>query len=287
MPNRNTEYEEFVKSVMESLLQAQGLATVKVEHDISITGISGVDHQIDVYWEYRLGGITHKVAIDCKNYKSRVKKEKVQAMKGVVDDVPGMRGIIVTTAGFQSGAITYAKAHGLGLKIIRQAIEADYAGRIREIEINFTFRGANVRSVQIKVDKEWFERHRTPELESVVNTLSLAETSLEMLAVEDRAAQTRSSFRELVNSLPLTGKVPGSLYSHRFDWTDSYLVIPGKPGLKIALIELQFQIGESTSSMVLGHRLSQTLIRDAVAGTLLFVDEHGTFSGDVDEEIGQ
>lgn len=61
------EYERFVRDIIEALLRAQGLETVKVEHDVQIRGLSR-SHQVDVYWEYRLGGVLHRVIINCKRY---------------------------------------------------------------------------------------------------------------------------------------------------------------------------------------------------------------------------
>jgi hypothetical protein len=72
-----TEFELFVKAIYEEVLTLEGFNTVKVEHNISLFGQSGRQaHQIDVYWEFKLAGVTHKVAIECKEYKNNVPMEK-------------------------------------------------------------------------------------------------------------------------------------------------------------------------------------------------------------------
>jgi len=40
------------------------LKTIVVRHDVRLKGRSGQEYQIDVYWEYKIAGVTHKVAIE-------------------------------------------------------------------------------------------------------------------------------------------------------------------------------------------------------------------------------
>ena len=53
-------------------------------------------HEIDVWVRFLRYGIECKWIIECKLWNKRVSKEKVMALKGVVDDVGADRGIIVT-----------------------------------------------------------------------------------------------------------------------------------------------------------------------------------------------
>lgn len=53
MANKNTEYEFFVKGMSEKILKADGIKNVEVQHDVLVRGISGQEHQIDVYWEFK------------------------------------------------------------------------------------------------------------------------------------------------------------------------------------------------------------------------------------------
>src|SRR6266568_5276166 len=102
---KSADYERFIPQGHAVPLSAQfsGFTDVKVEHNKKIRGLSGQDHQIDAYWE-------HRVAIDCKNYNRRVEKGHVQAMMGVPGNVPGLRGVLVTSRGFQKGARKRANA---------------------------------------------------------------------------------------------------------------------------------------------------------------------------------
>ncbi|WP_431605167.1 restriction endonuclease [Acinetobacter johnsonii] len=42
--------------------------------------------------------------IECKNWKTNIPKEKVLALRSIVEDIGAHRGFIVSNKGFQSGA---------------------------------------------------------------------------------------------------------------------------------------------------------------------------------------
>ena len=117
--NPNTEYERFTQYVYQQLVNMDVARATKVQHDVKLEGRSGQKHQIDVYWEYEIARNKHRVAIECKNYNRAVTKEKVCAFKGVLDDLNGVNGIMVTRVGYQKGAKEYAQEYGISLKELR------------------------------------------------------------------------------------------------------------------------------------------------------------------------
>jgi hypothetical protein len=64
-----------------------------------------VDHKVDVWVVFTKFGFETKWIIECKYWNSNVPKEKVLALKSIVDDIGADRGIIISKTGFQSGAI--------------------------------------------------------------------------------------------------------------------------------------------------------------------------------------
>lgn len=132
------EYELLTQAVYKAILAKEGAETIDVRHNVSIVGRSGVEHQVDVYWEFRQAGVTHKVLIECKNYASNLTLEKARNFFAVLYDVGNCNGIMVTKTGYQSGVSDFCKFYGMGLKILRKPIDDDWKGRIKEIHINFT-----------------------------------------------------------------------------------------------------------------------------------------------------
>ena len=61
------DYEKLVKKIYEDILALEGVENIEVKHNEKVNGKSGVEHQIDVFWEYRYADVTHKVLIECKH----------------------------------------------------------------------------------------------------------------------------------------------------------------------------------------------------------------------------
>ena len=148
--NPNTEYELFTQHIYQKLVNNDVLKPTKVLHNIKLQGKSSCEHQIDVYWEYEIAGNKHQVAIECKNYNKPVTKEKVCAFKGVLDDLNGVIGIMVTKVGYQKGAKEYAKEYGILLKELRSPRREETI--IGEIVNRFHI---EIRHTLYKVDEEW------------------------------------------------------------------------------------------------------------------------------------
>lgn len=130
------EYEILTQAVYKAILAKEGTGTINVHHNVSIAGRSGVEHQVDVYWEFKQAGVTHKVLIECKNYSSNLTLEKARNFFAVLHDVGNCNGIMVTKTGYQSGVTDFCKFYGIALKVLRKPTDGDWEGRIKEIHIN-------------------------------------------------------------------------------------------------------------------------------------------------------
>jgi len=130
------EYELLTQAIYRNILVREGVSTANVKHNVSIVGRSGVEHQVDVYWEFKQAGITHRVLIECKNYASNLTLEKARNFFALIHDIGNCVGIMVTKTGYQSGAAAFCKHYGLVLKLLRKPTEVDWRGRIKEIHIN-------------------------------------------------------------------------------------------------------------------------------------------------------
>lgn len=163
--NPNVNYEIFVRNIVQAILCAQGLETIQVQHDAHIQGISR-SHQVDVYWEYRLGGILHRVILNCKRYSSTVEVTDVLTLSGVLADLPGVRGAIITTIGFQRGAVEYARSHQIGLKIVREPLDVDWEGRLRQINMQTFIYEPELLECYVQLDREWVVSHLSDDPDS-------------------------------------------------------------------------------------------------------------------------
>ena len=63
------------------MLQNEHLKNFKIKKNHKEIAKSGAQHEFDVFCEVEIAGVTHKVAIECKNYNRNVEKEKLDAFK--------------------------------------------------------------------------------------------------------------------------------------------------------------------------------------------------------------
>ncbi|WP_197413890.1 restriction endonuclease [Terracidiphilus gabretensis] len=106
------DYELLVREIYQQMLDQDQAQNVIVQHNVQKQG-RATSHQIDVYWEFCLGGVTHKVAIQAKRWKNPIRKGDVLTFKGVLEDLPGTIGIMITSSRYQKGAVDVAKASGI------------------------------------------------------------------------------------------------------------------------------------------------------------------------------
>jgi Restriction endonuclease len=283
----STEYEKFVCDIQQFLLDAQGLETVKAQHNIVLKGVSSQGHQIDVYWEYRLAGITHRVALECKRHSTKVDLGIIRDFWGVLDDMPGLRGVVVSPVGFTSGAEKYAQSKGIGLKVIRQAQDADYDGRLKTIRINIHQRLPVILNLEIILDEAWYTVNANTEREALLQEMQgMQETSVKDVVIEEHDTGERIFLAQLLKYLPVLDleDISGS---HEWEkvFNQGFLLQPKKPDLKLSKIKVYYQINELTGDIFIdAGDVAKTLIKDAIQGTLLFVDEQGSISGDIEAE---
>lgn len=97
------------------------------ETDVSIQGARGT-HAIDVLVCFQAFGVEHLWIVECKYWRRRIPKEKVLALRAIVDDVGADRGFLLSESGFQSGAVTAARLSSItlsNLEDLRANAEAD------------------------------------------------------------------------------------------------------------------------------------------------------------------
>lgn len=109
--------------------------TVTVEHDVILTGRSGAPRQIDVLVRHREGFYEHLIVVECKYRNSPVERIHVDALTTTVREVGASRGVIFSTRGFQSGAITQAAHDNISLYQIREPTDLEWGLPGRHLDL--------------------------------------------------------------------------------------------------------------------------------------------------------
>lgn len=101
-PKDEADYKKLEKLVAK--IQQDLAPKSKVSHNVKIRGKSGVQRQIDVLVEDRVGQYDIRIIIDCKDYKTPVDIKGVEECSRLFEDVSAQRGVIVCPAGFTKNA---------------------------------------------------------------------------------------------------------------------------------------------------------------------------------------
>lgn len=87
---------------------------VRAQPNVRVQGARGT-HDVDVLVEFESAGIAVTWVVECKRWSRPVGKDRVLVLSGVVDDIGADRGLIVSEAGYQAGAIRATEQTNLTL----------------------------------------------------------------------------------------------------------------------------------------------------------------------------
>lgn len=271
-----TEFELFTKRIFARLLNNNVLKPINVQHNAKLMGKSGCEHQIDVYWEYETRGSSRKVAIECKNYNSMVPIGKVRDFFGVLYDLDGTSGIMVSSKGFQTGAKKFAECYGISLKSLRTPEWNESIGSIT------TQTSANIRHCLFLIDEKWAKEHnfdiqRQRDLYSQVqfNKADYWQKATHFPieatdhTIRNSAGKVISSIETLERKLA-TKPIPKESVVFKFEdaWLESRYNGPIK--IREVMFEWKSDIQESTFNLA-ADDFVEGILKDAINGTEEYV----------------
>jgi hypothetical protein len=146
---------------------------LEVRHNAIVQGMK-TDHQVDVFWKFRMGGLTHSVAVQVKKKKERAKKGDLLLFDSVLADIPGYpKGLFVSEHGYQKGALEVARRAGIDAFEIRE-VDPDaprpritmtnlsiaiLSQRLDQVALEFAILQPTVIDFRISLDEEWLAEH--------------------------------------------------------------------------------------------------------------------------------
>lgn len=273
--NLNTEYEKFTQEIYQGLMNPKCVQTVDVKHNVKLKGLSGQQHQVDVYWEYQIDGVAHKFIIECKNYNTAIPIGKVRDFYGLLADLTNVSGIMVTKMGYQAGAKAYASYYGINLKELRTpTLEEAIIG---EIQIHTQI--ARRRRLFL-IDKQWAELNNIS-LESLENWfagISLWDGELRNdgyfpleispgASILDKKRQRISTFDELENKLSEDNE-------HIFNFDDAYVDTRYLGQIKINAVKyISNKTQEKKIFAIDARNIIKAILKDVLSGKIKYFDK--------------
>lgn len=269
MRSNGKDFELFVKAIYEEILQQDEFENINVEHDIKVVGKSGQAHQIDVFWEFMVAGIKHRVAVECKEYTKTVSVGRVRDFSAALDDIGNIQGIFVTTKGYQKGAITFAEYKGISLKVVKEPSKEDLDAHRGLETIHLSIHAlciGNVLTIPI-LDVKW-----------VIENTNLKQGDQISLSAWNKDVKILDSNYNLLGTiLDFENKLPREPHNtvglkHQFEFDDGFIHIPNSDYPSLKLKSLNFQYDTYTLSQ--NEKITFKLMAEAVLKDIITGDIH-------------
>lgn len=106
------DFEAFVVATFEQI--APQVDDLQVQPHEKIQGVDG-DYDFDATVRFRFGGMDFLVLVEAKCHNHPIKRDVVQVLNNKIASVGAHKGVIIATAPFQKGAMTFAATHGIAL----------------------------------------------------------------------------------------------------------------------------------------------------------------------------
>lgn len=248
MKNTGKEYELFVGELQQAIFNSELYnmhKNINVEVNKIIKDNNGIDRQFDVYWEYEFGGIIYKTVIECKDYNSKISIEKIDALLGKTQDIPGLRLVFATKKGYQLGAKQKAEKNNIELLIVRNQQENDWFDEdgnslIKKINIKLEVEVPNeINKFELIGDNEWIEKNLSLKNEEYINLSGMNNE----IFIEDKVNNEKYSIQDLCKRLtPLEGKKHGCF--RKTEYFDNAFIITKDLSLKIKGYSIEYSIYE-------------------------------------------
>ena len=273
--NNGLAYEHLVQRIFQAILRQEFVRNIDVRNNLRLTGII-TNHQIDIFWEFEVGGINYKTVVEVKDWNQPVGQGELMKFKAILDDLPGQpRGILVSRSGFQAGARRFASSNGLVLYELRKPTERDLRGRIRALDLTFVSYHPMTSNIALVHDDEW----RVSEAVK----LGLREVPRLDLSLEPEAARLLDEFgnqigtvKEITDSCYPEGLQELAPKRTRYEFSAPTFLDTGRPDfprLKLTAVEATIAIESLTQEFGVDvNELVHCIFKDALTGDIRTVD---------------
>jgi hypothetical protein len=130
------DYEDYVSDVVRRIRLVKGS---RVQQRVVLPGVRQPgEYEIDIAVEFQLGeALAFRVIIECKNWSRPVDRPVIQKLIQTREAVCAHKAVVVSPLGFTTEAIAVAKAHGIALWVVAEAIEIPLMGLNEEARDQF------------------------------------------------------------------------------------------------------------------------------------------------------
>jgi hypothetical protein len=253
-----------------------------VKHDVTLAGKT-TTHQIDVYWEFEVGGIRYVTVVQAKDWMSAVDQGELLKFNSVLTDLPSQpRGVFVTRTGYQEGALNYARAQGILLYELREPTNSDRKGRMLSVNVDLSAYLSHTTQVQVIPDDRWvYGEVARLQLNEVLRIRFGKE--LEEVILFDESRNRITTLKKLTDSFYPSGymEVPPTRVRHEF--TEPTFIETGVaefPRLKVNAVEATIAVNRLGQEIRLAAGdIVRFILKNVIDGSERIFDREGKILG--------
>ena len=276
-----TRYERLTAFVFKSLRKNE-----TVIHDIKLVGESDVKHQIDVTIEKN--SKKKHILIECKDFDvsgHKVGLGIVRDFWGVVDDVHPDEAMIITSNGFTTDAMKYAKNKNIKLAVLRQFTESDWEGRIKSICITVHVLAISEPKVQIYFDNQEMADKFSADLQSAgIGGNGIWKGAPVYLNFKDERIQLNEHIERITNAHPRENPGPVKL---KVDLSEAYIEVENRGPVSLPGILVEFDVLHGEEYFEVTSDKVARLILSEIDDSDIIIFEEDLIKLQVDEESGE
>lgn len=242
------DYEKLAQRIYSDIVVKEGIENIDVRHDAKVKGKSGVEHQIDVYWEYKYAGVSHRVLVECKHYSHSVSLIHVRNMHALTTDIPNSTGILLTTVGFQSGAEKYADFYEIGLRRLRLPNEEDWDGGIQIINIDLNLLKNNYLDIKPEYDGNHTETREAAEADP-----SLMSLPVDSMTIDEEGYKESTLVEWLDRNTPRAVQDFGTELEHEIIPESAFVLSDSGKRLKLGRVTVKYSVSCLQQNLHIDH----------------------------------
>ena len=160
MENSGKKLEKVIKLIEDTLKDSPN-TTIHNNYKVKNTG--GRYREFDVFIESKINGHEINIAIECKDHRSRIPAEKIEAFETKCQRTPGIhKKVFVSTKGFQAEAINVAKHFGIDLRIAQRIDVNQILGWFPVTKLDINLLPGGSAQLFLEVDDSKVDLHRKP-----------------------------------------------------------------------------------------------------------------------------
>lgn len=263
-----TRYERLAAFVFKTL-EESGV----VIHDLKLIGETGVKHQIDVVIEKE--DKKHRIIIECKDFDisgNKVGLGIVRNLWAVIDDSKPDESIIITPNGFTKPAMKYAKAKNIKLAVLRKFTDADWEGRIKQINVTMHIQCIT----EPKVEMSLFNQKDLEKLNNDLHKIGVSGNSFGkkhpvFINLPEERLQINEFIEQKHNSYPRDNEGPVEL---KLEFENTTIEVERNGSIPIKEIILKFEVYHTEKYFeVTSEKIAELIVNGLNEDDIIIFDE--------------